>query len=60
MFDGERGMALESMQGKRASTRVDFEYMELLREAGVTSGYLSTCDSVLADCLEIHHASRGS
>ena len=60
MFDGERGMALESMQGKRASSRVDFEYMDFRRDAGVTSGSLSTCDSVLADCLDIHQASRGS
>ena len=47
MFDGERGMALESMQGKRASSRVDLGSMELLRNAGVTSGSLSTCDSDL-------------
>ncbi len=60
MFDGERGMALESMQVKRASSRVDLGPMELLRDAGVTSGSLSTSDSVFEDCLDIHQASRGS
>ena len=37
IFDGECGMALEPMQGKRASSRVDLWYMELFCIAVVTS-----------------------
>ena len=37
MFDGECGMALESMQGNRASLQVDLGYTELFYVAAVTS-----------------------
>ena len=60
MFQGAHGIALHAVQGNRASSRVDLRYMELLRDSGVTSGSLCTCDSVLVDCLEIHQASSGS
>ena len=40
VFDGERRMALEPMQGNRASSRIDLGYMELVRVASVTSGFL--------------------
>ena len=40
IFDGERGMPLEPMQGNRASSRVDLGYTELFRVAAVTSGSL--------------------
>ena len=37
MFDGERGMALEPMQGNWASSQVDLDYTELFHVAAVTS-----------------------
>ena len=40
-------MALEQMQGNWASSQVNFVYTELFRIAAVTSGSLSTCESVL-------------
>ena len=53
-------MALKSRLGNPAASRVDLGYMELLRDAGVTSVPFSSCDSVLADTLMIHQASQGS
>ena len=40
VFHGELGMALEPVQGNRASSRVGLGYTELFRVAGVTSGFL--------------------
>ena len=40
MFDGERGMALQLMQGNRASSRVDLGYTEPFHVAAVISGSL--------------------
>ena len=60
LYDGEHTMALEPMQGNRASSRGDLEYTELFHLATVTSGSLSTCDNVLGDSLEFHQASQGS
>ena len=40
VFDGEHGMALEPMQGNRATSRVDLWYTELFHVAAVTSGSL--------------------
>ena len=37
-FDGELGMALEPMQGNRASSRVDLGYTEIFHVPLVTSG----------------------
>ena len=56
MFDVERGMSVEPMQGNRASSRVDLGYIELVRLPAVTSVYLYTCDSVLGDSLEFYQA----
>ena len=60
VFDGERGMALEPMQGNRHSSRVYLVCTELSRVALVTSGSLWTCDSVLGDSLDFHQASQSS
>ena len=59
-FDGERGIALEPMQGNRHSSRVDLVCTELSPVALVTSGSLWTCDSVLGDSLDFHQASQSS
>ena len=40
MFDGERRMYLEPMQGNCATSRDDLWYTELFRIAEVTSGSL--------------------
>ena len=60
VFDGERGMPLEPMQGNRPSSRVDLVCTELSRVALVTSGSLWICDSVLGDSLYFHQASQSS
>ena len=60
MYDMERRMALEPMQGIRESSSVDFGYTDLFCFPVVTSGSLSTCDSVLWDSLEFHQESQGS
>ena len=56
----ERGMAMEPMLGKCASSRVDLVYTELFCIPEVTSVFFSSCDSVLVDSLEFHQANRGS
>ena len=60
VFDGERGMALEPIQGYSHSSRVDLVCTELSRVALVTSGSLWTSDSVLGDSLDFHQASQSS
>ena len=49
MYDVERGMAMEPMQGKRASSQVDLGYTELFCIPEVTSVFFLSCDSVLGD-----------
>ena len=53
-------MAMEPMQGKWASYRVDLGYTELLCVPEVTSVFFSSFDSVLGDSLEFNQANRGS
>ena len=60
VFNGECGMALEPMQGNKASSQVDLGYTELFHVAAVTSGSHYTCDSVLGESLKFHQASEGS
>ena len=60
VYDVERGMPMEPMQGKWASFRVDFWYTQLICVPEATSVHFSSCDSVLGDSLEFHQANRGS
>ena len=60
LYDVDRGMALESIQGKQPSSRVDLGYTETLRLPAVTSVSFKTCDSVLGDSLEFCQAYLGS
>ena len=60
MYDVERGMAMELMQGKWASSRVDLGCTELFCVPEVTSVFCSSCDSVPGDSLEFQQANRGS
>ena len=45
-------MVMEPMQGKLASSQLDFEYTEQFCIPGVTSVFFSSCDSVFGDSLE--------
>ena len=56
----DRGVVMEPMQGKLASSQFDFGYTELFGVPGVTSGFFSSCDSVVGDSLEFNQANRGS
>ena len=60
VYDGEWGIALEKMQGNRASSRVDLGYTNLFHIAAVTSVSFYTCESVLGDFLEFRQANQGS
>ena len=51
---------MEPMKGKWASSRVDLWYTKLFCIPEVTSGFFSSCDSVLGDSLMFHQANRGS
>ena len=53
-------MIMEPVQGKLASSRFDFGYTELFCLPGVTSGFFSSCASVVGDSLEFNQANRGS
>ena len=60
MYDVDRGVVNESMQGKLASSQFDFGYTEEYYIPGVTSVFFSSCDSVVGDSLEFNQANRGS
>ena len=48
----DRGVVMEPMKGKLASSQFDFEYTEQFFIPGVTSVFFSSCDSVVGDSLE--------
>ena len=52
-------MVMEPMQGKLASSQIDFGYTEEFCIPGVTSVF-SSCDSVVGDSLDFNQANRGS
>ena len=56
---GSRG-GYGAMQGKLASSQIDFGYTEQFCIPGVTSVFFSSCDSVAVDSLEFNQAKRGS
>ena len=56
----DRGVVIESMQGKLASSKFDFGYTEEYYIPGMTSVFFSSCDSVVGDSLEFNQANRGS
>ena len=53
-------MVMEAMHGKLASSQFDFGYTEQFFIPGVTSGFFSSCDSVVGDSLEFSQANRSS
>ena len=60
MSDVERGMGMEPMQGKLASSQVDLGYTGIFCIPEVTSVFFSSCDSVLGYSLEFCQANQGS
>ena len=49
MYDGEWGIAIDLIQGSRASSRFDLGYTELFQIPLVISVSLETCEGVLGD-----------
>ena len=58
LYDVDRGVVMEQMQGKLASSQFDFVYTEQFCIPVVTSVFFSSCDSVVGDCLEFNEANR--
>ena len=56
----DRGVVMETIQGKFASSQFDFGYSEQFCNPGVTSVFFSSCDSVVGDSLEFNQANQGS
>ena len=60
LYDVDRRVFTEPMQGKLASSQFDFGYTEQFCIPGVTSVFFSSCDRVVGDSLEFNPANRGS
>ena len=60
LYDVDRGVDMEPMQGKLASSQFDFGYTDQCCIPVVTSVFFSSCDSVAGDSLEFNQANRGS
>ena len=58
--DVERGMAMDPMQAKCASSCVDLGYTNLFCIPEVTSLFFTSCDSVLGDSLQFLQGNPGS
>ena len=58
--DMDRGVVMEPMQGKLASSQFDFGYTEQFCIPGVTSVFFSSFDSVVGDSLVFNQTNRGS
>ena len=53
-------MVMEPMQGKLASSQFDLGHTDLFSVPEVTSGFFSSCESVVGDALEFSEANRDS
>ena len=60
VYDVECVMAMDSMNGKCASSWADLGYTNLFCIPEVTSVFFSCWDSVLGDSLQFHQGNRGS
>ena len=56
LYDVDRGVVMEPMQGKLASSQFDFVYTEQFCIPAVISVFFSSCDSVVGDSLEFNQA----
>ena len=60
LFDEDCGMVMEPMQGKLASSQFDLGHTDVICIPEVTSGFFSSCDSVVEDSLEFTQPNRDS
>ena len=60
LYDSDRGMVIDPMQGKLASSQFDLGHTNLFSIPEVTSVFFSSCDSVVGDSLEFNQENRGS
>ena len=60
LYDADRGMVIEQMQGKLASCQFVLGHTDLFCVPEVISVFFSSCDSVVGDSLEFNQANRGS
>ena len=60
LYDEDRGMVMEPMQGNLAKSQFDLGHTYLFCVPEVTSVFFSSCDSVVGDSLEFSQANRGS
>ena len=60
MYDVDRGMLMEPMQGKLALYQFDLGYIGLFCIPEVTSVFFSSCYRLLGDSLEFSQGNRGS
>ena len=51
LYHVDRGMLMEPMQGKLASSQFDLGYTELYCVPEVTSVFFSSCDTVLGESI---------
>ena len=56
LYDVDRRMLMEPMQGKLASSQCVLGYTEQFCVPEVTSVFFSSCDSVFGDSLEFNQA----
>ena len=59
LYDEDRGMVMEPMQGKLASSQFDLGHTDLICIPEVTSVFFSSCDSVVGASLEFSQAYQG-
>ena len=60
LYDEDRGMVMEPMQGKLASSQFDLGHTDRFFIPEVTSVFFLSCDSDVGDSLEFNQANRGS
>ena len=60
LYEVDRGVVIEPMNGKLASSLFNFGYTEQFCIPGVKSVFFSSCDSVVGVSLESNQANRGS
>ena len=60
LYDEDRGMVMEPMKGKLASSQIALGHTDLFCVPEVTSVFFSFYDSIVGDSLEFNQANRGS
>ena len=60
MYDGERGIALDTIQENPVSSQIDLGYTKLFHISFVTSVSFLTCEVGLVDSLEFKQGNQGS